>query len=148
MGRSIEQKLRLQQYKKNRLTGMAIEESAVAAGYSVKYARAKSYKIERSAMVGIKDALSKAGLTDDYLANIARKRIEKNEGITGFNYYQVACKMKGILVDKPLVDQSVHEHFTIQVTRSESIINADQRDHSQLQSDAQTDNSVRSISLT
>lgn len=111
--------MRQQIYKKNRLEGMYPELAAVAAGYSVSYARARAYRIEMSANVGIKKALAKAGLTDEYLAAMARQRIDANDGIVGFNYFKSVCQMKNHLVEKPLVDQSTHEHFTVVIKHPE-----------------------------
>lgn len=47
------------------------ENAAVAAGFSASYARAKAYRIERSAKVGIADAFERAGLTDKAIVEYA-----------------------------------------------------------------------------
>lgn len=56
--------IRLQKYKKNRLSGMNQYNAARAAGYPESTARGKIAKIERSAKVGLADAFEQAGLTD------------------------------------------------------------------------------------
>lgn len=53
-----------QKYKKHRLEGMNPERAAVAAGYSLSYARARAHRIEMSAKVGMAEAFERAGLTD------------------------------------------------------------------------------------
>lgn len=153
--------IRLQKYKANRLAGMSQYQSAIKAGYKHSYASDHSKDLEDSAKLGMSRAFAMLGITDLALAQKAiaglqaTKRygkdgdVEDMDWATIHKFYETICTMSGRLVKNPInLDLSQHEHFTVQVVRAESIINADQRDHSQLQSDAQTDNSVRSISLT
>ena len=85
------------------------ENAAVAAGYSVKYARAKSYRIERSAKVGMADAFERAGFTDKFIVDYALKGMESIKltemGVAPDNtarhkYFETSLKLTDKLRDK------------------------------------------------
>lgn len=74
--------IRLQEYKKNRLKGLGIEASAVKAGFSVSYARSKSWKIEEKANISLKESFARRGLTDEKLIEHALAGLEANKVIS------------------------------------------------------------------
>jgi phage terminase small subunit len=80
--------IRLQKYKKNRLSGMNQYNAALAAGYSKSYARHHNDLIEDSA--DIKDVLDRAGLTDTYLAKKHLQLIEAKKVIGYLHQYKKA----------------------------------------------------------
>jgi hypothetical protein len=133
---------RQEKYKANRIAGMLPENAAVAAGYSVKYARKKAYLIERVAEVGIKDALERAGLTAKYQADKLYKLTNATKVISCNIFVDKDGQMKKadgksmdfIEIEDPsiqlralehtavlkkqtstaaIVDLSKHEHYTI-----------------------------------
>lgn len=150
MGMSTQQIARRQLYKQNRLEGMSQIQSALKAGYKPKHAYKHAYKIERAVQGGIIETLNRMGLTDERLVEIARARIEKNEGLTGFSYWQNVCKMKNLIIEKPTIDQSNHEHVTINIQRTESKqnVHADQGSQERLHNDGEANAGTRLISLS
>jgi phage terminase small subunit len=130
-----------EKYKANRIMGMSPENAAVSAGYSAKYARKKAYRIERVVKVGIMDELERAGLTakvqaqalfklafakksqvcDLYIQKDENGKYKINENMSEFievddNKIQLEtwkhiADLKGMIVSKPLIDQSKHYHF-------------------------------------
>lgn len=139
---SVKQQL----YKKSRLEGKSQIQSAIDAGYSPRSAYKHAYEVDRVVKRGIVETMNKMGLTDERLIEIARTRIIQDEGATGLGYFQALCKMKNLLVEKPLIDQSTHEHFTVVIERTEPS-NGNQRNQEDVQAHGETNESSRHINL-
>jgi len=120
--------IRLQKYKKNRLIGMNQVNAAIAAGYPDSTARHHSTKIEAQAK--IVEILERQGLTDKVLAEKHRELITAHEvvekkdkagnvlkSVIVENYpiqikaLELAYKIKNLLRESPLIDQSQHTHL-------------------------------------
>ncbi len=114
---------RQQKYKKNRLIGMKPENAAVSAGYALSYARAKAYRIERSANVGMRDAFERKGLTDNKLVELALAGLEATKPPTKespewedwsarHRYLETILKLTERIKDNGIsIDLSDHKHF-------------------------------------
>jgi len=74
--------IKLQRYKRNRIKGMNIVNSAIAAGYSENYARKKAFRIERQVKVGLNDAFERAGLTDKAIVEHALEGLNADKVIS------------------------------------------------------------------
>lgn len=61
---------------------MKPENAALAAGFSKSYARAKAYRIEQSANVGMRDAFERAGLTDKAIVEHALEGLKADKVIS------------------------------------------------------------------
>lgn len=120
--RALSMNLRQQKYKRNRIMGMNMYNAARAAGYSHSTARVAGQKCEK--VCNIRDIMEQAGLTDRRIMDVmaegltAEKPVVVNktlvyepDNFVRLEYAKTAMKLKGLLVDKPLVDQSQHTHF-------------------------------------
>lgn len=155
---------RRQLYKYNRLElGMKPEAAAVLAGFSRKYARAKAYRIERSAEVGMQQAFEEAGLTDKVLAAHAAEglkatkiqscdvfvqqdvdgKLKANSNSNDFvevpdwasrhKYFHSICEITKRLDQAPLIDLSEHTHVTLVLQEED-----DSGDRKEVYSDQET----------
>jgi phage terminase small subunit len=131
--------IRLQKYKKNRISGMNCYNAARAAGYSE--ATAKSHTKDLEKQCHIKDALEQRGLTDKYLAGRILELIEATDVIK-FKYgseevevrgdtanwsarakgLELALKLKDLLRDKVDVSGAIqHNHFYKEIIEKPSL---------------------------
>lgn len=131
--------IRIQKYKKNRLSGMNQYNAAVAAGYSESFSRSHGKKLEEKAKIA--DVLERVGLTDKYLANKALELVEavddilirktNVEGIievdkvgTVINWkaraqgLELVLKLKNLLQEKVSIDLNVNLSETLNEARS------------------------------
>jgi hypothetical protein len=102
--------IRQYRYKENRLKGMNSENAAIAAGYSRSTARAKAYRIERSARVGIADAFEQAGLTDKFLAEHAKQGLNATKTVSAVIVGAEATDKTDDFIDVPDW-QARHKYF-------------------------------------
>jgi len=74
--------VRLQTYRKNRMLGMDIYNSAIAAGYSHGTASEGYRKFKSAEQGGLREVFHRKGLTDEALADHALKGLEANKVIS------------------------------------------------------------------
>lgn len=151
--------LRLKKYKQNRLKGMNQYNAARAAGYSETTARTKNHKLEKSIKVDMIDLLDQVGLTDKALAEHIQEGLYESvkpygkDGDEGpdwaarHKYCETILKLKGKLVEKPLIDQSNHEHVTLIINHPESKENGSQGNNESVRANAETSNGSRLLTL-
>jgi len=117
--------IRQNRYKANRLKGLSAYKSAMEAGYSKATAWNAHKNIEKRC--NFEQWLIDAGLTDDVLAkhteegvkaeklqSIAFKIVPVPDWGARHKFLETALKLRGKIVDKPMVDLSKHQHFTFQ----------------------------------
>lgn len=105
--------IRQQKYKKNRLLGMNPENAAVAAGFSVSYARAKAYRIERSAKVGMADAFERAGLTDKAIVTHALEGLNAMK-LQSCNIFISKPNAESIDADKLIINKNSNDFVEVE----------------------------------
>ena len=105
--------IRQQKYKKNRLLGMKPENAAVSAGFSVSYARAKAYRIEKSAKIGMVDAFERAGLTDKAIVEHALKGLNAMK-LQSCNVYISKPNAESIDADKLIINKNSNDFVEIE----------------------------------
>ena len=127
--------IRLQKYKKNRLSGMSQQNAAIAAGFSASYAKSHGKDLEQRAKMG--DVLERHGITDKRLAEKHSELLEASTDVFSrrkdgsvenvgeeenlpvqLKALELAYKVKQHFVDSPLTE--VHNHFTLTSPPSES----------------------------
>lgn len=121
---SYKMTMRQQRYKKNRLMGMSQYNAARAAGYSHATAKNAFNNVEKRC--DFRAILEQAGLTDQKVAEtvadclqadravVCDKEIhEVPDNMTRLEAAKVIMKIKGHLVDKPLIDNSTHTHYSL-----------------------------------
>jgi phage terminase small subunit len=79
--------IRLQKYKKNRITGMNRYNAALAAGYSLAVAKSHTDRLEEK-LGSITDYFERAGLTDKKLANKLAELFEATKVIGYLHQYK------------------------------------------------------------
>lgn len=153
--------LRLQKYKANRLKGMNQYNAARAAGYSEATARTRNHDLENSIKLDMVDLLDQVGLTDKAMAEHIQEGLYESvkpygkDGEEGpdwtarHKYCETVLKLKGKLIDKPLIDQSSHEHVTVVINHPKSNQNdsTDQGNPEGIRADGETSQSSRLINL-
>lgn len=93
--------IRQQKYKANRIAGMNKYNAARSAKYSESYSRDHADKIEKSVIVGIRDAFEQAGLTDKVIVDHALKGLEANKVIAANIIYGDADEKTNDFIDVP-----------------------------------------------
>lgn len=148
-----------QEYKKNRLKGMNKVRAALAAGYSVKYANHKSYRLDK--VVNMAAAFHRKGIDDDSLVDFALAGLEakKRYGKDGefedkdwaviHKFFESICKLTGRLNDKAIdIDLSKHEHFSVMIKYPEPRQNATQQISEAIRTDGEAGTSPRILDIS
>lgn len=130
-------------------------DAALAAGYSEKTAYDKAYRIERSVKVGMDIAFERAGITNKYLVEYAKKGleatkrygkdgdVEDKDWATAHKFFESICKLTGRLKEKDIaIDLSQHKHLTMIIETTNDETTDDNRRTSPIQIDTQTEQSV------
>lgn len=75
--------------------------AAIAAKYSLSYAKARAYKIEQSVNVGMADAFERAGLTDKAIVEHGIRGLAANKVISANIIYGDADEKTNDFIDVP-----------------------------------------------
>ena len=115
---------RQQAYKKNRLIGMSKYNAARRAGYS--HNTAVNVKANIENRINFNDVMEQAGLTDQKIAETVADCLDAERAVVCYKEIhefpdnmarleaaKLVMKIKGHLVDKPLIDNSTHKHYTL-----------------------------------